>query len=138
MRSMLITALLLLSNLCVLAQAPTSPTLRQSELSRHPFELGKLRLTVEKLSRKFGWFGPEIRVRLENPSDGAVTFDPQLLSFINKGSDQVNMLGYRGQTLPLLKVLPGAFVRERYLLSSSVRLPARLYYDGKELAVIDG
>jgi hypothetical protein len=146
MRLKLIAIALLLSHVCV-AMAQPVISLRQAELTKHSFYIGQLRLTVEKFdvghSSKLNGRLPYICVKVENQSDSAVVFDPQSLSLINKGTDQVDAVASRSGNpsgspppLPMRKVLPGAFIRECYLWDHLVNLPARLFYDGKELAVI--
>ena len=119
------------------AQAPSAATFRESELGKHAFEIGQLRLTIRKLQ---GGRGPYITVKVENPSDSAVVFDPQVLSLVNQGNEQVNTssysLYYIAPALPTRKVLPGAFLTQTYGLDHIVELPARIYYDGKLLAII--
>ena len=118
------------------AQAPAPATLRQSELSKHSFEIGQMNLTVQKFRRS--GFSPYIVVKVENSSDSPILFDPQVLSFVGKGNQQVDT-GSSAQGFiasPSRKVLPGAFIIETYLLDHPVELVARLYYDGRLLAVI--
>jgi hypothetical protein len=136
MRSRPVAALLLLSNLCVaMAQAPATVSLRRSELGKHPFEIGQLRLTLVKLGKGTILLG-SVQIKVENRSDSGIDFNPEFLSLVGKDSVQVNTLTYRSRTPPSLKVLPGAVVKEYYWLDHKVKLPASLYYDGKELALI--
>src|SRR5262249_39834016 len=97
------------------------------------------RLTVRKF--KLGGLSRYISVKVENQSDSTVLFYPQFLSLVNKGNEQVNteLSGSAAPPLsavPVRKVLPGAFLMETYGLDHCVELPARLYYDGRQLAVI--
>lgn len=138
MRSKLIAVMIVFSCFAgAAAQAPAAATFRESELSKHVFEIGKLRLTIRKLK---GGRGPYIAVKVDNPSDSAVVFDPQVLSLLNQGNEQVNTSSYPGSSgAPALgsrKVLPGAFLTQAYGLDHVVQLPARIYYDGKLLAII--
>ena len=148
MKRELLTILILIALLPVAAAAGDEPErIRRSDIERRTFAVGELKITLKKF-----WAGSlltrgYIEVRAENASQSAVTFNPQRLSFVGKDGKQVNVRGRRqtGFNLPEepqievaqpREVAPGAYVKEFYELDGRVRLPARLVYEGKELAVI--
>ncbi|HEX5732946.1 MAG TPA: hypothetical protein VF131_08945 [Blastocatellia bacterium] len=148
MKGKLFTVLILLTLLAASPAAGDEPEqVRRSEIEDRTFVAGELKITLKRfwagslLTRGF------IEVRAENTSSSAVTFNPQRLSFVGKDGKQVNIRGRR-QTGPVhpddrqidlaqpREVAPGAYVKELYELDGRVRLPAKLFYEGKELAVI--
>lgn len=132
-----ILILLVLSSLSVvMAQAPPAASIREAELSEHPFDVGSLRLTVEKLAVEKIWHRQYVQIQVENQTDTAVPFEPQLLSLLNSDSEQVDVMGLHGEWYPTTKALPGAVLKKGYWLDRKVKFPARLYYDGKELALV--
>ena len=119
----------------------------RSDLSSRSFVVGNLKVTIKRF-----WAGSlltrgYIEVRAENTSDLAATFNPQCLSFVGRDGRQVNIRG-RWQTGPVRpddraidiaqprEVAPRAYVKELYELDGRVQLPARLFYEGKDLALI--
>lgn len=151
MRSKWAAVAILVVTLPLLVIADNQPSLiKKSELNKHSFTVGRLKLTITKFraSRGFTAYGrSSIEVKVENSSDGAEIFNPQLLSLAGKDDKQVNI---RGQLRPANRQLPGerpdaahpkniaagVWIKEGYEFYDWVRLPARLFYDGKELAVI--
>jgi hypothetical protein len=131
-----------------MAAAQVEPErVRRAEIEDRTFVAGELKITLKRF-----WAGSlltrgYIEVRAENSSSSSVTFNPQRLSFVGKDGKQVNIRGRR-QTGPVhpddrqieiaqpREVAPGAYVKELYELDGRVRLPARLIYEGKEMAVI--
>ena len=124
-----------------------SEHVRRSELSSRSFVVGDLKITIKRF-----WAGSiltrgYIEVTAENTSDVATTFNPQRLSFVGKDGRQVNIRGRR-QTGSIhtgdraidiaqpREVAPRAYVKELYELDGRVRLPASLFYEGKDLALI--
>ncbi|HJQ71203.1 MAG TPA: hypothetical protein VKA70_19660 [Blastocatellia bacterium] len=148
MKRKLVTILALIALLPAGATAQDQPErIRRGEIESRTFAVGELKITLKKF-----WAGSlltrgYIEVRAENASSSAVTFNPQRLSFVSKDGKQVNIRGRR-QMGPVhpddrhidvaepREVAPGAYVKEFYELDGRVRLPARLVYEGKELAVI--
>ena len=148
MKRKLLTILILLILLPASTSARDEPErVRRTEIESRPFVVGELKITIKRF-----WAGSlltrgYIEVRAENSSSSAATFNPQRLSFVGKDGKQVNIRGRR-QTGPVhpddrqidvaqpREVAPGAYVKELYELDGRVRLPARLYYEGRELAVI--
>jgi hypothetical protein len=126
--------------------------IKKSELKNHSFDIGRLKLTITRFraSRGFTAYGPSsIEVKVENSSDGAAIFNPQYLSLVGKDDKQVNIQGQKRPhpvsiqsaserlAAPQPKsVAAGAWIKEGYEFYDWVRLPARLFYDGKELALI--
>lgn len=151
MRSKWSTVAILVIALPLLVIADSQPNrISKSELNKHSFAIGRLKLTITKFraSRGFIAYGESyIEVKVENSSDGAAVYNPQLLSLVGKDDKQVNI---RGQIRPVSdrregerldvpqpkSVAAGAWVKERYELHDWVRLPGRLFYEGKELALI--
>ena len=148
MKRKLFAILILLVLLPASTAAQDEPEqVRRAEIEKRTFAAGELKITINRfwagslLTRGF------IEVRAENSSDAAATFNPQRLSFVGKDGKQVNIRGRR-QTGPVhpddrhievaqpREVAPGAYVKELYELDGRVRLPARLVYEGKELALI--
>jgi hypothetical protein len=114
---------------------------RKSELDTHPFTVGELKITITSFRTGSLLIRPAIRVRVENTSGSAVTFNPQRLSFVLGDNKQISVRGQRRRgdrfdfTQPR-EIAPGAYVKEIYDLDGRVHLPARLFYEGKELALI--
>ena len=148
MKRKLFTILILMILFSASAAAGDEPErVRKAEIESRTFVAGELKISLKRfwagslLTRGF------IEVRAENSSSSAVTFNPQRLSFVGKDGKQVNIRGRR-QTGPVhpddrqinialpRDVAPGAYIKELYELDGRVRLPARLIYEGKELAVI--
>ncbi len=144
----------LLSFIIVLTFLPASnpaadepPSISRSDLPAHSFVVGDLKITIKRF-----WAGSlltrgYIEVRAENTGDTAATFNPQRLSFVGKDGKQVNVRG-RWQKGPVnpddraidvprpTEVAPRAYIKELYELDGRVHLPARLFYEGKDLALI--
>lgn len=148
MTDRLLTLTLIFAFLSVSTPAQNEPKqISRSDLTSQSFVAGDLKITLKKfwagslLSRGY------VEVRVENLSAAAKTFNPQRLSFVGKDAKQVNIRGRR-QTGPVhpddraievalpRDVAPGAYLKELYELDGRVRLPARLIYEGEELAVI--
>jgi len=151
MRSKWSTVAILVIALPLLVIADNQPNrIPKSELNKHSFAIGRLKLTITKFQASRGFIGfgwSSIEVKVENPSDGAVIYNPQLLSLAGKDDKQVNIRGQirpasdrrsgeRLDTVQPKSVTAGAWIKEGYELYDWVRLPARLIYDGKELALI--
>ena len=149
MKRKLLTILILLAILPASISARDEPErVRRAELETRQLIVGELKITIKRF-----WAGSLLtrgymEVRAENASaSSSATFNPQRLSFVGKDGKQVNIRGRR-QTGPVnpddrqidvaqpREIAPGAYVKELYELDGRVRLPARLYYEGKELAVI--
>src|SRR5262249_40437529 len=89
----------------------------------------------------------QIEVTIENTSDAGAEYAPDELALVGSDGVQVNLRGRmqmglrrrdddRLEKLQTRTLAPGAHVKEFYELTGSVRLPARLFYAGQELAVI--
>ncbi|HKP84856.1 MAG TPA: hypothetical protein VJZ26_02090 [Blastocatellia bacterium] len=148
MRSKSLKAAMLLMIVPVFAAAGDEPErVRKSEINKRPFAVGELRITITKF-----WPGSlltrgYIEVKVENPSSASATFNPQRLSFVTRSNRQINVRSRRQQGaispgdsgLDLAQpreIAPGAYIKELYELDGRVRLPARLIYEGKQLALI--
>jgi len=148
MRSKLLTIIIVLTMLPASGFAGDDPDrVRISDLSARSFDVGSLKITLKRF-----WAGSlltrgYIEIRVDNPSDVAVTFNPQRLSFVGKNGKQVNIRGRRQRGLvnpddraievaQPREVAPRAYVNELYELDGRVHLPAMLFYEGKELALI--
>ena len=121
--------------------------IRKSEINKHAFAVGELRITITRF-----WPGSlltrgYIEVKVENPSNAFATYNPQRLSFVTRNDKQVNIRGRRQQGpirpddngLDLAQsreIAPAAHIKEFYELDGRLRLPARLIYEGRELALI--
>lgn len=115
--------------------------IRKSELDTHPFTVGELKITITRFRTGSLLTRAAIRVRVENTSGSAATFNPQRLSFVISSNRQINVRGQRRQGDRFVfvqprEIAPGAYIKEIYDLDGRVHLPARLFYEGKELALI--
>jgi hypothetical protein len=148
MRFKLLTVLMVLALLPASVPARDEPErIRRADLSSRALSIGDLKITIKRF-----WAGSlmtrgYIEVRVENTSDTAATFNPQRLSFVGNNGRQVNIRG-RWQAGPVnpndraidvaqpREVAPRAYVKELYELDGRVHLTARLFYEGKEMALI--
>jgi len=121
--------------------------IHRADLGSRPFVIGNLKVTVKRF-----WAGSllsrgSVEIMAENASDLATAFDPQRMTFVGKDGRQVNIRGrrQRGPVRPNdrgidiaqpREVAPRAYVKESYELDGRVHLPAKLFYEGKELALI--
>lgn len=151
MRSKWSTVAIIVIAFPLLVIADNQPShIKKSELNQHSFAIGGLKLTVTKFraSRGVIAYGESyIEVKVENLSNSASVYNPQLLSLVGKDDKQVNIRGQirpvsarrDGERLDVLQpksLAAGAWIKERYELHDWVRLPGRLIYEGKELALI--
>ncbi|HXG63572.1 MAG TPA: hypothetical protein VNO70_00600 [Blastocatellia bacterium] len=147
MRSKLLTLAWLIIAAPLLVVAGNGPEqVRKSELSKHPFTVGQLKLTITYFHAGLPLLSHGvIEVKVENPSSSAEVFDPHLLSLVSKNNSQVHVAGRiqsfvhsndRLGPAQARSVAPGAHMKEYFEFTGRVKLPAKLFYDGKELAVI--
>ena len=116
-------------------------SIRKSELDTHPFTIGELKITITGLRTGSLLTRAAIRVRVENISSSAATFNPQRLSFVASNNRQINIRGQRRQGnrfdfVQPIEIAPGAYIKELYDLDHKVDLPARLFYEGKEVVQV--
>lgn len=120
---------------------------KKSELARAPFISGSLRITVSSFDEKVGFGGGlgqgtgKVTLEIENTSNDFSTFDPHRFSFVDRNKEQIDVLDLRHsshENVPasIIRIAPGARVKETYRLKDEVRLPASLFYDDKPLALI--
>ncbi|MEK6302761.1 MAG: hypothetical protein AABO41_18785 [Acidobacteriota bacterium] len=121
---------------------------RKADLSKHSFAVAELKLTIAKFrgGGAIVWPFHSIQIKVENRSATAQSFDPNKLSLVSKDGKQVSVrFRIQGwfsspdvppETPQARSIAPGAFIQEIYHLNGKVGFPARLFYDGKELAVI--
>jgi len=133
------TALIFILASNVAGDAPDN--VPKSELDKHPFTVGELKITITGFRAGSLLTRAAIRVRVENTSGSAATFNPQRLSFVASNNRQINIRGQRRQGnrfdfVQPTEIAPGAYIKETYDLDHKVDLPARLFYEGKELALI--
>jgi hypothetical protein len=133
--------MVLLAPLVVLAFQAQAEQVRNRELKNKSFTAGSLKITLTSFFRNLN--GQSILyIEVENTSDHNTTFVPQLLTFIDKDDNQVDIGGqYAGGNGQLVaagdkRVWPKARIKQSYWLTDNVRLPARLYYEDKLLATI--
>jgi hypothetical protein len=138
------TALILLTPLVVLALQTQAEQVRKGELKSRPFTRGPLKITLINFSYD------SIIVEVENTSNDFTTFDPRLLSFIDKDDNQVNILGVRmvfsvgisssggGSVVKAedTRIAPKARIKRSYVLTNYLQLPASLYFEDNLLAKI--
>jgi hypothetical protein len=84
------TAMILLTPLVVLAFQAQAEQIRNRELKNKSFTVGSLKITFIKPISFDG-----ISVEVKNTSDDYTTFNPRLLSFIDKDNNQIDILGAR-------------------------------------------
>ena len=116
-------------------------SVRKSELETHPFTVGELKITITGFRTGSLLTRPAIRVRVENASSSAATFNPQRLSFVASNNRQINIRGQRrsGKQFDFvqpIEIAPGAYIKENYDLDHKFDLPARLFYEGKEVVQV--
>ena len=90
-----------------------------------------------------GW----IRIEIENNSPDAVNFSPAQLYFVGKDGVQASILGTSRRELGTghretficatdRMIAPRARIRETYILSEKLRMPADFYYQDRLVATI--
>jgi hypothetical protein len=135
-------AMILLTPLVVLAFQAQAEQVRNRELKNKSFTAGSLKITITRFFKNQIGSQSIIYIEVENASGDITTFVPQLLTFIDKDDNQVDIVGqyvgYGGHLVAAgdKRVWPKARIKHRYLLADNVRLPARLYYEDKLLATI--
>ena len=142
-RTLSATTMILLAPLVVLAFQAQAEQVRSRELKNKSFTAGSLKITLTRFfSNNYASDQSIIYIEVENTSGDITTFVPQLLTFIDKDDNQVDIVGqyvgYGGHLVAAgdKRVWPKARIKHRYLLADKVRLPARLYYEDKLLATI--
>ena len=135
------TALIFILTSTVTVAGDEPASLRKSELETHPFTVGELKITITGFRAGSLLTRATIRVRVENLSDNAATFNPQRLSLVGSNNRQSNIQsqqpsGKRFDFAQSIEIAPGAYIKEIYGLDHKVELPARLFYEGKELVQI--
>jgi hypothetical protein len=116
-------------------------SIRKSELDTHPFTVGELKITITGFRTGSLLTRATVRVKVENISSSAATFNPQRLSFVVSNNRQINIRSQRRQGdrfdfVQPREIAPGAYIKEIYDLDNKIHLPARLFYEGRELASI--
>ena len=136
------TAMILLTPLVVLALQAQAEQVRNRELKNKSFTAGSLKITLTRFYEFSITHQSFINIEVENTSGDIATFVPQLLTFIDKDDNQVDIAGQytaRGSSLIAAgdkRVRPKARIKHFYELTDRVQLPARLYYEDKLLATI--
>jgi hypothetical protein len=82
-----------------------------------------------------------IKVEIENNSAGAVNFSPSQLYFVGKDGVEASIIGMTRRDEHFIcatdrMIAPQARIRETYLLSEKLRMPADFYYQDKLVATI--
>ncbi|MFP5265213.1 MAG: hypothetical protein ACLGJB_25280 [Blastocatellia bacterium] len=129
-----------------------SEQIRKSDLSRYSFAVGDLKITIKRLHFGSILVPAHIEISAENMSDVAAIFNPHHLSLVDSEGWRVKLLERRYLDplcrkpdywdIPMFtlawprKLGPHARLTERYELNGSAELPATLFYEGKELAVV--
>src|SRR5438093_13704852 len=91
-RTLSATALILLTPLVVLAFQAQAEQVRNRELKNKSFTAGSLKITLTSFFRNMN--GQSILyIEVENTSDHITAFVPQLLTFIDKDDNQVDIGG---------------------------------------------
>ena len=149
MRSRLFFALasflLVQSSFATAAQSPL--TIRRSELERMPLTVGRVQVRITAFKDSV-FFSSEMRtvstgfieLQAENLSKEFTSFDPNLLMFVSQDNQQSSIWGLnrRNEIYPARerRIAPEARIKEAFSLTEKIRLPARLYYDERLLAII--
>lgn len=133
----------LLAPVAGVSSGQVSTRVRKSELESLPFIVTPLKIVITKFkaSRIFDdTSAGQIEMTVENTSTGFSTFYPQRFSLVGSDNEQVDLLYVENlnERFPTAdrRIAPSAHIEESYRLTDKVRLPARLYYDDKLLAVI--
>jgi hypothetical protein len=140
-RVMSTLVLLILSCLpCVMA-ADQPPRIRNSDLDTSPINVGPIKIRMTKFRGSLLKIGNgSVEIEVENTSKDFARFNPQSLSFVGSDDRQVDILAIQSgdHYWPAAgrDVAPGARTREYYALNGKVRLPARVYYEQREIAVV--
>lgn len=139
----LLTPSILVLLVTLVASASDQPTIRvrTSDLSRTALTAGPLKITLAQFRGSFLKIGGgSVEAQVENTATEFITFSPQKLSFVGSDNSQADVLAIQSgeHYWPAVerRIAPGARIKEFYALNGKVRLPARLYYDEKLLAVI--
>ena len=141
-RTLSAIAMILLTPLAVFAFQTQAEQVRNRELKNKSFTSGSLRITITKFFESSITHQSFIDIEVENSSGDIATFVPQLLTFIDKDDNQVDIVGQYSATGTSLvaagnrRIFPKARIKLRYELTDRVKLPARLYYEDKLLATI--
>lgn len=142
MRTLKLITMVLLILLVTCFQAVSAQNrVRSSELDRMPLYAGPLKITITKFRGSVMKLGnATIEVDVQNTSTKFETYSPHLLSFVGVENGQVNVFFtfYGDKILRAAdrKIAPGAWIKESYILTGKVHLPARVYYDEKLLIEI--
>jgi hypothetical protein len=139
-RTLSAAAMILLAPMVVSAFQDQAEQVRNRELKNKSFTAGSLKITITS----FYAFNRQsfIHIEVENMSDDIATFVPQLLTFIDRDDNQVDIVGQytpEGRSLVAAgdkRVRPKARIKHIYGLTDRVQLPARLYYEDKLLTTI--
>ena len=148
---LLLSTIALILPICVAAENQT-PQIPASQLDKIQITVGPLKFRITRLRGSVLKIGNgQIELEVENASSEFQTFYPQRISLINKDNSQLNTIlarttNYRTSLPPYdpripsaltdRRIAPGARVKDIYGLTGKVRLPARLFYDEKLIAVI--
>lgn len=145
MRYRLLTSMMVLLFVPFFVAAGQAPAtrVRASELGQMPFIVDSIKLTFTKFNRDglLGLGHGSIELRVENMSSAFTTFSPQRLSLVGSDNEQANVLGVpvgNDNIIPAedRKIAPFARMKEYYVLTGKLQLPARLYYDEKLIGII--
>jgi hypothetical protein len=145
-RTLSATAMILLMPLAALALQAQTDQVRSRELKNRSFTTGALKMTLTRFYADGVPTVGNIDIEVENMSGDFTTFAPQMLAFIDKDNNQVNIVGqYAGWegndgwkvvAAGDKRICPNAKIKHSYKLTNKVQLPARLYYEDKLLATI--
>jgi len=145
-RTLSATAMILLTPLVVLAFQAQAEQVRKGELKSKSFTAGFLKMTITRFYDSGIHPKGNFDIEVENTSGDIMTFTPQLLTFIDKDDNQVDIVGQdagenKNEERRLVavgdkRVWPKARIKHTYVLTNKVKLPARLYYENKLLATI--
>ena len=138
---LLLTGIILALIVSVPATSTQTVTVRRSDLPKTSFTAGPLKITLPVLRGESG----ALKIEVENTSSGFVTFDPRLISFVDRDNYQMHVFGFHLKVFDQdtfiadpRRIAPGARLKAQtyYITADSMDLPARLYYEDKLLATI--
>ncbi|HEU4391924.1 MAG TPA: hypothetical protein VFV34_29325 [Blastocatellia bacterium] len=141
MQGLLLTGIALGLIVSVPATSNQIVRVRRSELAKTSFTAGPLKITVPLFRPESG----ALKIEVENTSSEFATFDPRLISFVDRDNYQTNVFAFYLNVFNQhtfiadpRRIAPGARLKAQtyYITADSLDLPARLYYDDKLLGMI--
>ena len=139
MRPYLLTTLMLgiLTSSAHISVAQTSvPQIDYAALSKHPFEIHGLEITVQKFNAQ------NFLVKLTNTTASFIAFAPEDMALVDKTGNQLFLNGtwssYQRQvvTPPKVRIAPGATVSLDGVLNTYATFPVKMYFFDTLCAIV--